>query len=83
MLPSLMAEHHAKAIASIDDACRDDLPHLEVNKLLRKIALLLVRMEKSPKTAEGVRIADFALYVVRRQKIARKEFENLIGVKHT
>ncbi|MEX3932581.1 pyocin activator PrtN family protein [Paraburkholderia phymatum] len=44
-----MAQYGVKAITPIDEVCRDYFPHLEVNKLLRKIAtgdiaLPLVRM---------------------------------------
>ncbi|WP_433695337.1 pyocin activator PrtN family protein [Paraburkholderia phenoliruptrix] len=82
----LMAKYGARAIVPIDVVCRDYFPHLEVDKLLRKIttgniALPLVRMEKSQKTAKGVHIADLALYIDQRREAARKECEQLTGVR--
>jgi hypothetical protein len=80
----LMAQYGAKAIIPIDDVRRDYFPHLEVDKLLRKIAtgdiaLPLVRMEKSQKTAKGVHVSDLALYIDERREAARKECEQLRG----
>ncbi|CAB3719862.1 hypothetical protein LMG22037_04669 [Paraburkholderia phenoliruptrix] len=80
----LMAQYGARAIIPIDVVCRDYFPHLEADKLLRKIStgdivLPLVRMEKSQKTAKGVHIADLALYIGQRREAARKECEQLTG----
>ena len=81
----LMAQYGAKAIIAIDEVCRDYFPHLEVDKLLRKIAtgdivLPLVRIEKSQKTAKGVHVADLAMFIDERREAARKECEQLTGV---
>jgi hypothetical protein len=55
----------------------NSFPHIEVDKLLRKIAtgdvaLPLVRMEKSQKTATGVHVADLAMFIDGRREAARK-----------
>jgi hypothetical protein len=64
----------------------NNFPHIEVDKLLRKIAtgdvaLPLVRMEKSQKTAKGVHVADLAMFIDERREAARKECEQLTGVR--
>jgi len=84
----LMAQYGAQAIVPIDVVCRDYFPHLEVDKLLRKIAtgdiaLPLVRIEKSQKTAKGVHIADPALYIDQRREAARKECEQLTELRRS
>lgn len=82
----LMAQYGAQAIIPVDVVCRDYFPHLKTNGLLVKInageiPLPLVRMEKSQKTAKGVHIADLAMYIDQRREAARKECEQLTGVR--
>ncbi|MFM0566933.1 pyocin activator PrtN family protein [Paraburkholderia caledonica] len=82
----LMAQYGAQAIVPIDVVCRDYFPHLKTDKLLAKInageiALPLVRMEKSQKTAKGVHLADLAMYIDQRREAALKECEQLTGVR--
>ncbi|NML99658.1 Pyocin activator protein PrtN [Paraburkholderia sp. RP-4-7] len=80
----LLAQYDARAIIPIDTVCRDYFPHLEVDKLVRKIALgeialPLVRIEKSQKSAKGVHIQDLADYIDARRAEAQKECDQLRG----
>jgi hypothetical protein len=80
----LLAQYDATAVVPIDAVCRDYVPHLEVDKLVRKIALgeialPLVRIEKSQKSAKGVHIQDLADYIDERRAEARKECDQLRG----
>jgi hypothetical protein len=68
----------AKAIIPINDVCRHYFPHLTPTKLVRKIsvgeiAIPLVRVESSQKSAKGVHLADLAEYLDSRAEAARKE----------
>jgi hypothetical protein len=54
----LMAQCHGKAVISVDEICRDYFPHLDSAKFIRKvgagdIAIPMIRMEASQKTAKG------------------------------
>lgn len=74
----LMAQYGGKAIIPIEDVRRDYFPHLNTGKLLQKIAcgdiaLPLVRIETSQKTAKGVHLQDLAKYLDLRVEVARKE----------
>ncbi len=74
----LMAQYNGKAIIPINDVCRDYFPHLTPSKLLQKIsagqiAMPLVRIESSQKSAKGVHLADLAEYLDARAEAARKE----------
>lgn len=78
----LLAQYDATAVVPIDAVCRDYFPHLEVDKLVRKIALgdirlPLVRMEKSQKSAKGIHIQDLADYIDARRAEAQKELEQM------
>ena len=80
----LLAQYDATAIVPIDAVCRDYFPHLEVDKLVRKIALgeialPLVRIERSQKSARGVHIQDLADYIEARRAEAQKECNQLRG----
>jgi hypothetical protein len=80
----LLAQYDATAVVPIDAVCRDYFPHLEVDKLVRKIALgeialPLVRIEKSQKSAKGVHIQDLADYIDARRAEAQKECDQLRG----
>jgi Pyocin activator protein PrtN len=62
----LMAQYNGKAIIPINDVCRDYFPHLTPTKLVQKIsageiAIPLVRIETSQKSAKGIRVAGYAL----------------------
>ncbi|WP_150612266.1 pyocin activator PrtN family protein [Pandoraea terrigena] len=80
----LLAQYGATAVVPIDAVCRDYFTHLTPEKLLRKIgsgdvALPLVRMEGSQKTAKGVHVEDLAAYIDRRRSAAVKECAQLCG----
>jgi Pyocin activator protein PrtN len=74
----LMAQYDAKAILPINDVCRDYFPHLKPSKLVQKIsageiAIPLVRIETSQKSAKGIHLTDLAEYLDARAEAARKE----------
>jgi hypothetical protein len=78
----LLAQYDATAVVPIDAVCRDYFPHLEVDKLVRnialgEIALPLVRIEKSQKSARGVHIQELADYIDARRADAQKELDQL------
>jgi Pyocin activator protein PrtN len=80
----LMAQYNGKAIIPINDVCRDYFPHLRPTKLVQKIsageiAIPLVRIESSQKSAKGVHLADLAEYLDARAEAARKEMIALTG----
>ncbi|WP_321921660.1 pyocin activator PrtN family protein [Burkholderia sp. BCC1998] len=82
----LMAQYGARAIIPIEDVCRDYFAPLTLPNLMRKIsagdiALPLVRMDKSQKTAKGVYIMDLALYIDKQRAVAVKEYETFHGRK--
>jgi hypothetical protein len=80
-----LSDHDGKAVISVDEICGDYFPHLNSAKFIRKvgagdIAIPMIRMEASPKTAKGVHINDLAEYVDRQQAYAaRKECRQLAG----
>jgi hypothetical protein len=74
----LMAQYNGKAVVGVDELCRDYFPHLDPAKFIRKvgagdIAIPMIRMEASQKTAKGVHINDLAEYIDKQAKAARKE----------
>ncbi|BET09377.1 MULTISPECIES: pyocin activator PrtN family protein [Pandoraea] len=78
----LMAQYGAVAVVPIDLVCRDYFSHLSAEKLTRKIgagdiALPLVRMEGSQKSAKGVHVEDLAKYIDDRRAAAVKECQQL------
>ncbi|MDN4573435.1 Pyocin activator protein PrtN [Pandoraea cepalis] len=80
----LLAQYGATAVVPIEAVCRDYFTHLTPEKLLRKIgsgdvALPLVRMEGSQKTAKGVHVEDLAAYIDRQRSAAVKECAQLCG----
>jgi Pyocin activator protein PrtN len=77
-----MARHNGLPVIPMDVVCSDYFQHLTPEKFLRKalageIALPIVRMESSQKTAKGVPIADLAEYLDRQIALARKERDQL------
>ena len=79
----LMAQHGGKPIIPAEDVARD---HFEMDRqtFLRKvadgrIALPLVRMEGSQKSAKGVYLHDLAEFIDQRRADARREYELLHG----
>lgn len=80
----LMAQYGATAVVPVELVCRDYFSHLTPAQLVRKvslgeIALPLVRIEGSKKSAKGVHIQDLASYIDERRATARKECEQLRG----
>ncbi|UIY58169.1 pyocin activator PrtN family protein [Burkholderia cepacia] len=78
----LMAEFGARAIIPIEEVRKSYFSHLELDKLLRKIALgeialPLVRIEKSAKCAKGVYVQDLADYIDTQRAAAVKERDQL------
>ena len=78
----LMAEFGARAIIPIDEVRKSYFSHLELDKLLRKIsmgeiALPLVRIERSAKSAKGVYVQDLADYIDAQRAAAVKERDQL------
>jgi hypothetical protein len=79
----LMARYEGLPVISVETVCRDFFHHLTPEKFLRKvlageIALSIVRMEGSQKTAKGVPITDLAAYLDERIALARKERDQLM-----
>ncbi|MBZ0139247.1 MAG: pyocin activator PrtN family protein [Pseudorhodoplanes sp.] len=80
----LMAQYGGKAIIPVKDVCRDYFSHLTPTMMLRKIgageiALPLVRVDDSQKSAKGVHLQDLADYLDRRRTAAVKECLQLQG----
>lgn len=80
----LMAQYGATAVIPIDAVRRDYFPHLATDKLLRKIAygeiaIPLIRMDRSQKSAKGIHVQDLANYIDACRAAAQKEFEQLRG----
>lgn len=78
----LMAQYDGLAVIPLELVCRDYFRHLTVEKFLRKalageIAIPIVRMESSQKTAKGVHVTDLANYLDKRADAARKECDQL------
>lgn len=80
----LMAKYQAIVIP-LPIVARDFFPHLEPDKLLRKISngkiqIPLVRLDaSSQKTAKGVHVKDLADYLDKQTEAARKECRQLSG----
>ncbi|MFM0663308.1 pyocin activator PrtN family protein [Paraburkholderia sediminicola] len=82
----LMARYDAQVIIPIDVVCRDFFAPLQLHNLMRKIsagdiALPVTRMDSSQKTAKGVHIQDLANFIDARRAAARKECEQLCGIR--
>jgi hypothetical protein len=80
----LLAQYNNIAVIPLEWIVRDFFRHLTVEKFLRKqlageIALPVVRMEASQKTAKGAHVADLAAYLDRQAEAARRECQKLAG----
>ena len=78
----LMAQYGGKPVIPVDDVCRDFFTHLTPDKLVRKIsageiAIPLVRIEASQKSAKGIHLTDLAAYIDARREAALKECRQL------
>ncbi|MFB9232598.1 pyocin activator PrtN family protein [Pseudohalocynthiibacter aestuariivivens] len=80
----LMAKYDGMPIIPAQKVCDDFFPHLTLVKFLRKIsegqiALPMVRIEESQKSAKGVHLQDLAAYLDDRRKAAQREYEQMYG----
>lgn len=81
-----MAQYDAKAVIPVDVLVRDYFPHLSADKFIRKVSageinIPLIRMEGSQKAAKGVHLQDLAEYLDVRREAAKKEADQLCGVR--
>jgi hypothetical protein len=81
-----MAQYEGRAIIPADIVARDYFPHLDAPRFIRKvnegdIAIPLVRIEASQKSAMGVHLQDLAAYIDKRREAAQKECRQLTGAK--
>lgn len=80
----LLARYGGRPILPIETVCEDFFAHLSPPKLLLKvdrgeIALPVVRMESSQKSAKGVHISDLAAWIDQRRAVAQRECRALSG----
>lgn len=80
----LMAQYDGAAVIPVEKVRKDYFPHLNEREFIRKlshaeIALPLVRMDESQKTARGVHLNDLAAYLDKRRAAAVKELTALTG----
>jgi len=80
----LAARHDAQPVIPVEVVCKDYFRHLTVDKFIRKvslgeIALPLVRIESSQKSAKGVHLNDLAAYIDKQHQAAQKELSQMIG----
>ncbi|MBS0535246.1 MAG: pyocin activator PrtN family protein [Proteobacteria bacterium] len=80
-----MAQYGGRTVVPLALVCRDFFPHLTEEKLLRKclrgdLALPVVRIERSQKSARGVHLIDLANYIDARRAAALRERDQLCGL---
>lgn len=80
----LMAQYDGAAVIPVEKVRKDYFPHLNEREFIRKlsraeIALPLVRMDESQKTARGVHLTDLAAYLDKRRAAAVKELTSMMG----
>jgi hypothetical protein len=80
----LMAQYEGCAIIPAKNVCEDYFSHLTLAKFMRKIsegslALPLVKMETSQKSAKGVHLQDLADYLDARRAEGQREFKQMYG----
>ncbi|CUI01133.1 MULTISPECIES: pyocin activator PrtN family protein [Leisingera] len=78
----LMAQYNGRAVIPADVVVQDYFQHLTLPKFLRKvnegqIALPLVSIEASQKSAKGVHLQDLAEYLDRRREEAQRAFRQM------
>ncbi len=79
-----MAQYDGKVIIPLERICADYFTHLTPAKLKLKVAaglidLVIVRMENSQKSAQGVHVNDLADYLDTQHAVARAEHDRLMG----
>jgi Pyocin activator protein PrtN len=80
----LMAQYGGKAVIPVEDVCRDYFSHLDPAKFISKvgngdIAIPMVRMESSMRSAKGIHLQDLADYLDERRAEAIKELKQVWG----
>lgn len=80
----LLAKYDGMPIIPAQTVCDDFFSHLTLSKFLRKvsegqIALPMVRIEPSQKSAKGVHLQDLAEYLDERRKAAQREYRQMYG----
>lgn len=78
----LMGQYESQPVIPVDVVARNHFGGLSRQVFLRKvddgsIALPVMRMEESQKSAKGVHVHDLAEYIDNRRADARREFEQL------
>lgn len=78
----LLAQFNGRTVIPAAEVCRAFFPHLTEEKFLRKclrgdLALPVVRIERSQKSARGVHLIDLANYIDERRAAAVKERDQL------
>ncbi|MBU2937005.1 pyocin activator PrtN family protein [Pacificibacter marinus] len=79
-----MAQYEGQAVIPADKVRADYFSHLTLPTFMRKInegqlALPLVRMEASQKSAKGVHLQDLADYLDARRAEGQREFKQMYG----
>lgn len=80
----LMAQYDGQAVVPLERVRQDFFSHLSIEKFNRKlssgvIALPIVRLETSQKTARGVHLQDLAAYLDKRRDVAVREVRAFRG----
>jgi len=78
----LMAQYEGRAVIPADLVVSDYFSHLNLQKFLRKvhdgqIAIPLVSIEASQKSAKGVHLQDLANYLDNRRAEAQRAFKKM------
>lgn len=78
----LMAQYEGRAVIPLEMVRADYFPHLTTANFTRKlasaeIALPVIRIEASQKSARGIHLRDLAEFVDRRRDAARRELAQL------
>ena len=77
----LMARYESLPLIPVDRVVIDFFPHLSKTNFLRKvtdgsIALPLVNLEASQKSAKAIHLADLAAYLDARHAQAKRDFDH-------
>lgn len=80
----LVAQYDGLVIIPLERICADYFTHLTPTKLKLKVAaglidLVIVRMENSQKSAQGIHINDLADYLDTQRERAKAEHDQLMG----
>lgn len=80
----LMAQYDGQVIIPLERVCADYFTYLTPAKLKLKVAaglidLVIVRMENSQKSAQGIHINDLADYLDAQRELAKTEHDRLLG----